>query len=110
MENIISQRLRRALFLTGMKQADLVRATGYSDGKVSSWVNGKYKPNAEALSKLASALDVPADWLLGKDFPAAEITRTTFAPSYSDEEISLVRAYRKADDTKKQIVKLTLGL
>ena len=48
---------------------------------------------------------------LGKDdFPAAQITRTTFSPSYTDEEISLVRAYRKADDTKRQIVRLTLGL
>lgn len=110
MENIFQQRLKRAMFLTNTRQTDLVAATGIDKGSVSAYVHGRYKPNAEAISKLAKALDVPVDWLLGKDFPAAQITRTTFAPSYTDEEISLVRAYRKADDTKKQIVKLTLGL
>ena len=111
MENIFQERLRKAMFLTGIRQADLVAKTGIDKGAISSYVHGRYKPNAEAMSKLAEALSVPTDWLLGKDdFPAAEITRTTFAPSCTGEEISLVRAYRKADDTKRQIVRLTLGL
>lgn len=109
--NIISQRLRRALFLTGMKQVDLVRATGYSDGKISSWVNGRYKPNAEALSKLAAALDVPADWLLGKDdIPASEITMKSDFDYLSQEERVLVEKYRAADDPVKRLVEYVLAL
>lgn len=59
--------LRKAMFLKGWKQVDLSKATGYRDGKVSAWYNGKYRPNAEALDKIAKALGVSVAYLLGKE-------------------------------------------
>ena len=65
--DIFVQRMRQAMFLKGIRQADLAKATGFSDGQVSSWFNGKYRPNAEKISLIAKALGVSVDYLLGKD-------------------------------------------
>lgn len=59
-------RLKRAMFLQNVRQADLVKKTGISDAKISCYVNGKYKPNAATLAKLAAALDVSPSWLIGE--------------------------------------------
>lgn len=64
--SIFTDRLKQAMFLKGVSQADLSRKTGFSDGKISSWYNGRYKPNAEAMTKIAHVLGVTPDYLLGK--------------------------------------------
>ena len=60
------KRLRQAMFMKGIRQKDISYRTGISDGKISSYVNGRYKPNAETLAKLALALGVDASWLAGE--------------------------------------------
>lgn len=77
--DIFVTRLRQAMFLIGVKQSDLVKKTGYSDGQMSSWYNGRYRPNAEAMTKLANALGVSVNYLLGKeDIPFAKMTVPNF--------------------------------
>lgn len=107
---VFVRRLKQALFLRDMKQADLARATGVSESKISCYVGGRYKPNGETLRKIASALDVPPEWLLG--FGEMSIAQLVERPDddLTDEEVALLEAYHKADETKKQIVRLTLGL
>lgn len=60
------KRLRQAMFMKQIRQKDIAERTGISDGKISSYVNGRYKPNAEALAKIARALGVDAAWLAGE--------------------------------------------
>lgn len=60
------KRLRQAMFMKHIRQKDIAERTGISDGKISSYVNGRYKPNAEALAKIALALGVDAAWLAGE--------------------------------------------
>ena len=67
--DIFVTQLRKAMFLRGMKQVELSRATGLTDSQISSWYNGRYRPNAEAMTKIAAALGVTTDYLLGKDMP-----------------------------------------
>lgn len=43
--------LRKAMFLKGWKQVDLANATGYRDGKVSAWYNGKYRAIADQTAR-----------------------------------------------------------
>lgn len=69
--DIFVLRLRQTMAEKGLKQADLVRATGFSDGQLSSWYNGKYRPNAEKTAKIAKALGVSASYLFGEDDPQA---------------------------------------
>lgn len=65
--DIFVQRLRQAMFLAEKKQKDICDATGYTDGQLSAWYNGKYRPNAEKMAKLAKVLGVSVDYLLGKE-------------------------------------------
>lgn len=63
----IAERLKEALRVRGMKQADLVRATGLDRGAISSYLSGKYEPKQKAIYKMAQALNVSEGWLLGFD-------------------------------------------
>lgn len=73
--DVFVTQLRKAMFLKGWKQSDLALATGYRDGQVSAWYNGKYKPNAEKMEKIAKALGVSVSYLLGKEeVPLAQLT------------------------------------
>lgn len=79
--DIFVLRLRQTMAEKGLKQADLVRATGFSDGQLSSWYNGKYRPNAEKTAKIAKALGVSASYLFGEeDPPAAALPKTHEVP------------------------------
>lgn len=76
MKSIFSERLRRAMFLTGLRQADLIEKTGIDKGSVSSYVSGRYKPNAEKITKLAAALDVSPSWLIGESEEMKRVPRS----------------------------------
>jgi len=68
-ETSTSERLKQAMELRDMKQADLVRATGIDKGSISLYVSGKYSPKGDKLYKLAVALNVSSAWLSGFNVP-----------------------------------------
>ena len=85
----IASRLREALNIRGMKQADLVRSTGLDRGAISSYLSGKYEPKQKAIYKMAQALNVSEGWLMG------------FNISMERSEVS-----KKNDQLAKLIVKM----
>lgn len=104
-------RLRQAMFAKGIRQIDLSNRTGIDRSKICSYVKGRYKPNAEMITKLANALSVSPDWLLGADQPhIAKMAMEEVKAPLSVEEMELIEKYRSADATKKQIIKLTLNM
>ena len=75
-QTVFQERLKRAMFLAGIRKTDLAERAGIDRGKVSAYVSGRYKPNAETLAKIAAALGVTPDWLLGREeMPAAKLTK-----------------------------------
>ena len=76
MVNVFQQRLRRAMFASGLRQADIVEKTGIDKGSVSSYLAGRYKPNAEKISKLAAALGVSPSWLIGESEEMKRVPRS----------------------------------
>lgn len=64
-----SERLKIAMELRNMKQADLARATGIDKGSISLYISGKYSPKGDKLYKLAVALNVSSAWLSGFNVP-----------------------------------------
>lgn len=73
--DIFVTRLRQAMFLRGIRQKDICDATGFSDSQLSNWYNGRYRPNAEAMARIAKVLGVSVDFLLGKEeISAAKLT------------------------------------
>lgn len=64
--SITASRLKEALELRGMRQADLVRKTGIGKSAISQYLSGKVLPKQDKLYLLARALQVSEDWLLGR--------------------------------------------
>ena len=60
------KRLLQTMFMKGVRQVDIAERSGLDKGKISRYVSGKTKPNAEALAKIALAMGVDAAWLAGE--------------------------------------------
>lgn len=57
------EQLNKELQVRGLRQADLVRATGISEVTISRYVNGKRVPTMSNAQKIAEALGVSVDYL-----------------------------------------------
>jgi repressor LexA len=77
-----TDRLRTAMDLRGTRAIDLARDTGLSKARISQYTNGIYVPKADAMHKLARALDVADLWLEGYDVPMERGASTV--PNYPD--------------------------
>ena len=62
----IGERIAEARQRRGWTQSDLAARAGSSAATVSQWETGHRTPGAPALVALADALEVTADWLLGR--------------------------------------------
>lgn len=88
-----SQRLQQAMEMAHKKQTDLAEMTGLNKATISRYVSGRHEPKAEAISSLASALDVAEMWLWGYDVP---MERTEFQKK-NDQLVKLVVRMRKEE-------------
>lgn len=65
----IAKRIKLALSLNGMSQADLVDKTKIGKSSISTYLAGKYEPKQRNIYKIAKALNVSEAWLMGFDVP-----------------------------------------
>ena len=65
----VAERMKLALELRGMKQADLVKRTGIGKSSISTYLTGEYEPKQKNIYKIAQALQVSEAWLMGADVP-----------------------------------------
>ena len=62
----MSRRIAQALSLRGWTQSDLSARSGVTTGHISMILSGnRARPSADVVYRLAGALEVSADWLLG---------------------------------------------
>ena len=87
------QRLAIAMQMAGKRQADLTNETGLNKSTISRYVSGQSEPKADAISRLASALNVSEMWLWGYDFP---MERTDMQKK-NDQLVKLVTRMRKEE-------------
>jgi len=106
--NNTAARLNAALNAKHLKQVDVARKTGISKGTIAHYFAGDYAPKYDKLEKIAAALGVSPDWLMGKDVPP----ENTALPRLIREqnESRLLAAYYAADDKTKKIVLQLLDL
>ncbi len=62
---MLNQRIREVRQARGMSQVELARLLGVTKQSISNWENDNIQPSIEMLVKLARALSVSADYLLG---------------------------------------------
>ncbi|MDO4302139.1 MAG: helix-turn-helix domain-containing protein [Clostridia bacterium] len=106
----IAIRLKKALELRNMTQADLVKKTGIGKSSISTYISGEYEPKQKNTYKLAKALNVNEAWLMGLD---VDIERRDNVASLSDKEMKLLKAFNCLNDigkneAQKRVEELTL--
>ena len=79
---VVADRLRFAMELRKVKQAELVRRTGIGKSSICTYLSGEYEPKQINTYKLAEALEVNPSWLLGNDVPMER--EETSKPEYHD--------------------------
>jgi len=92
----IASRIREAMNIRGMKQVDLVNATGIGKSSISTYLSGEYEPKQKNIYKIAQVLDVNEAWLMGEDVPMerTELDRVLEqAKIMSDENQSFLDAH-----------------
>lgn len=63
---MFKQRLKARREEMGLTQEELANKLGCKQQTVAAWETGMNKPNTDALTILADALDCSADYLLGR--------------------------------------------
>ena len=61
------RRLQLAFKKSGMTQVQLAKATGITKSTISRYLQGEFEPKTSALIKLASALNVSVEYLMGME-------------------------------------------
>ena len=64
-----AERLSHRMQELGVRQIDIVKATGKTSGAVSCWLKGAYLPKGDALKEIAKLLQTTPDWLLDGEGP-----------------------------------------
>lgn len=120
----LPDRLKEAMTLRDMTQADIVRQTGINKSALSCYISGKYLPKQNAIYKLAKALNVNETWLMGVEgapierISDADRFRKTaeawnethaFAPKVSKEEFEILKKFRTLDARGKANVMTVLN-
>ncbi len=76
---IFPERLKHARDLRGLTQADLAERSQLQPSAISHFEAGTRKPSFENLRRLATALEVPTDYLLGRTDSVESLGKTTSA-------------------------------
>lgn len=105
----VSNRLRKAMDITGKTQADLVRETGIGKSNLSRYISGKFDPKSDTIYKLAAALNVAEMWLWGCDVPmerpAPEEVGTLAADVLLNPDmLRLVQIYSELEEADKNML------
>lgn len=96
--SIVSDRIREAMRLRGMRQVDLCTETRIPQGKMSNYMTGRWAPNAESNAALARVLSVNPEWLAGTS-DIMEMPRA--AAALSPDAAELVSNYNRMDTIDK---------
>lgn len=99
-----SDRLKEAMYLSNIKQADLARLTGLSKGGISNYVTGRYEPKSDIISKLATALNVSEMWLWGYDVPMERQNESSPSePTLTEGEKLILDLFRQIPEDQQRV-------
>lgn len=97
---IIKDRLNRALKMRNITAADLSRKTGINKSSISRYLTGESIPRTKQIGKIATALQVSREWLLGYDAPleksGAQIKNQIDITQLTSDNLNRLLAYYQA--------------
>ncbi len=83
MPDDFKERLRATREQRGLSQTDLAKATGFQPSAISHFETGNRAPSFDNLKRLADALGVSIDYLLGRS-PSPEVTTAAAEQIFRD--------------------------
>jgi len=90
---MFKDRIRNARLLRGYTQEEFAEVLGMSKNQVSRYERGSNDPTGESLIKIAQALDVSVDYLLG----LSDVFDPYQGAGLSDKEKKAISAWRYGD-------------
>ena len=96
-----ADRIKEAMEIRSMRQADIIEKTGISKGALSSNISGKYVPKQTNTYKIAKALNVDPSWLMGYDVPMESNKSKGGMSNY--ELATLIKKLREDSDVQKLV-------
>ena len=102
MNNSIRDRLDMAMKEKDITAAELSRLSGVGKNQICDYLKERYLPKQDKVYLMAVALGVDPGWLMTGDEPADL--------NLSKTERSIIIAYRRADDGRKEAVRHLLDV
>lgn len=98
-----SVRIKNAMVIRDMKQADLCRITKIPKSAISEYLSGAYEPKQDKLLLLSRALRVSPAWLMGYDVPMTD-TPSPGITKLTEGEQMLLDLFRQVPEDQQQLV------
>ena len=102
-----SERIKKALYIKGLKQSDLCRLTKIPKSALSQYISGAFEPKQDRIYLMAQALNVSEAWLMGLDVPMERKNHSSdkFAePDLTEGEKLLLELFRRVPEDQQKLV------
>jgi transcriptional regulator with XRE-family HTH domain len=101
-----AERIKKALYIKGMKQSDLCRLTKIPKSALSQYISGAFEPKQDRIYLMAQALNVSEAWLMGLDVPMERQVKkvSPSEPSLTEGEQLLLDLFRQIPEDKQELV------
>lgn len=93
MGNQFNENLKFARERKGISQKDLAEIIGVAKSTYSLYESGNREPNVQTIKKIADALNVSADELLGIDEEPTTIAAHFDGSEYTEEELNKIKEF-----------------
>lgn len=88
-----NENLKEARLKSGLSQKDLSENIGVAKSTYSLYESGKREPNVDTIKKIASALNVSADTLLGIDEEPTSLAAHFDGDEYTEDELDEIKQF-----------------
>lgn len=88
-----NENLKEARLKSGLSQKDLSENIDVAKSTYSLYESGKREPNVDTIKKIASALNVSADTLLGIDEEPTTLAAHFDGDEYTEEELDEIKQF-----------------
>ncbi len=99
--NEIGNRIKLKIKESGLRQKDIVEASGVSKAALSNYISGNRIPDTEAIYKISKELGISIEWIL---------TGESTIENFSEEERHLMQAYKNANSSIKEATRKLLDI
>ena len=105
-QETIAVRIKKALKIKGMRQAELCKLANIPKSSLSQYLNGDFEPKQDRIFLMAQALNVSEAWLMGFDVPMERQVKKTSPTEaeLSEGEKMILELFRRVPEEQQTLV------